>query len=720
MQASNNVPSLTALRQPSRLSGGQDNQKLVFLYPVLCSNTLSKYSELFRNFLSVEFLSQIKISNGLNITSKLSRVGTIGIGDQSITPELEVRNTASNFLPLFPINSRDNKSVYDDYSNEFKRQQQLIKQFSTFFLKQISINPKYKPYNPIVSTVTSDENHLVFPIIVGTKKFDLDVRIIFYILSTALAFDLSLDSAANLEHCLNYIKNTDLTKFNNIFDIDYIQDNRRSFLSGNFRRLPEMLRTDVRTRSDENRKLFRLDDIQHDKLFLQTYPFVKVLKFQDWDAESDHMMSQTMNLNMDAVPIIQTATQRRHFEAAMNSFNSYVSETVIPILYNLETVLGPTPPHINYHSAVQDLLNNVTRNMDQQYMNTANHIRLKLSELPPQIANNGDQLTSRYVKTQTKFTNTQFRIDDIKSFCQNSAKLSDSIKKIINDDLIPTIKKFDPTDPNTVNQFCDVVVQTSSKFQPLSNTIESWAINAIPGSTNNGNGQDTNIQDQFNTIKQHFHNSIINFFESPDDPNYALFDRNLDPNVFLHRYPNFSQIFCGNNNPHQCQRVFIQVISQIEQSLEDILFFYFIWNFIRYICSYINEVDIDIQIQKKDVLDFPNYTLILPIEIFKFLYVFHTSNRLKAWMRSPGNRPGDTTELATSVAQQLSTFVPNADTKKMIEILNDRLKIPNIIVVDQFKKEVYYQFMYMSKPLKINLDSLTSYIKDQKEILTNQ
>ena len=55
----------------------------------------------------------------------------------------------------------------------------------------------------------------------------------------------------------------------------------------------------------------------------------------------------------------------------------------------------------------------------------------------------------------------------------------------------------------------------------------------------------------------------------------------------------------------------------------------------------------------------------------------------------------------------------------MIEILNDRLKIPNIIVVDQFKKEVYYQFMYMQKPLKLRLDSLTTYVKDQKDLLTN-
>ena len=53
----------------------------------------------------------------------------------------------------------------------------------------------------------------------------------------------------------------------------------------------------------------------------------------------------------------------------------------------------------------------------------------------------------------------------------------------------------------------------------------------------------------------------------------------------------------------------------------------------------------------------------------------------------------------------------------MIEILNDRLKIPNIIVLDEIANTVYYQFMYMQKSGKIKLNSLESYIKQQQDIL---
>lgn len=712
MQISNNIPSLTALRQPSRLSGGQDNQKLVFLYPVLCSSNLGKFTDLMRDFLSVEFLSQIKISNGLNITSKISRVGSIGIGDKSINPALEVRKSMNFSIPQI---SAPSNSVNDDYSN-FKNQQKL-NQFSEFFKKQIEINPKYRPYNPVVSTVMADDNYLIFPIIVGTKASQINIQFLFYILATSIALDLSLDSPGNFEYIKNYIQNIDLDKFNEIFsDTNKIKSH---FKSGLYNRLPKTVRVD--DQSLLSRSLFRLDDIQKNKFFKELLPFTKALKFSDWDAESNHIMSKTMNLSIDSVPIIQTATQKRHFEAAMNSFNSYVSETIVPILYGLETILGPTPAHINFHSIVQDFLTSISKDMDNTYVQTAEHIRLKLSELPPQVAsdNNETPLTNRFVNVQTRFANTQFRIDDLKSFCQNNSELIDSVKRFIYSELLPNVKSFDASQSQSISQFCDAVLQLSSKFNPLANTIESWAINAIPG---NINGPDTNIQHQFNLIHQKFHDCVLQFFEAGNQ--YSLFDRNINNNNFIQRYPNFAQIFCNidlNNPPQdvtQCKQVFIQTILQFEQAIEDILYFYFIWNFMSYICGYINEVDIDIQIQKKDVLDFPNYTLILPIEIFKFLYAFYTSNRLKAWMKSAGRAPGDDPQLASSVNQSLASFTPTADTKKMIEILNDRLKIPNVIVIDQFKKELYYQFMYMSKPLKLRLDSLETYINNQKDILT--
>ena len=110
MQLSTNITSLTALRQPTKLGGGQGGQKLVFIYPLLVDASLNKYTDLVRDFLSVEFVSQIKISNGLNITSKLSKLGTVGIGDNAINPAVEIRKSFN-----FQTPKNDNAKHDNDY-----------------------------------------------------------------------------------------------------------------------------------------------------------------------------------------------------------------------------------------------------------------------------------------------------------------------------------------------------------------------------------------------------------------------------------------------------------------------------------------------------------------------------------------------------------------------------------------------------------------------------
>lgn len=723
MQISNNISSLAALRQPSRLSGGQDNQKLIFIYPILNSTTLSKEAEILRDFLAVEFISQIKISNGLNITSKLSKVGTVGIGDKSINPAVEVRKSLNFKIPDIQNNSNFNINLGEPNDFELQKYQQKITQFAQFFKKQIEINPQYKKYSPVISTIVADENLLVFPLIVGTKTFPIDVNILFYILSAAIILDLPLNSLGNLNRIINYIEHLDLERFQNIFtqpDGEHPDDRRNRLLTPNT--MPRLWRNDEKNIDKFNNRdhqLFKLEKLTSG-LAKVVANFKKVLTFDNWNAESDHLMSQNNYLSADNVPIIQTTTQRRHFEAAMNSFNSYTSEIIVPILYGMETILGPTPSHINFHSAVQDFLNNITKGMDQHYIQTAEHIRIKLAEMPTQSDENGNPIYNLKVDLKDKFNNVQNNLDTLKHFCQSNVEIVDSVRNILYTELIPNLRNLNVTEPDNISSFCDSVVQTSSKLQPLSNTIESWALSSVPDAENN-------LQSKFDDIKELFRRNTEEFFNGHDDHRYAILNMNLPANEFANRYANFNSVFCGHNDPNnppndnqsrECAQVLLQIVTQIKQAIGDILYFLFIWNFMSYICSYISEIDIDIQIQKKDALDFPNYTLILPIEMCKFLYTFFVSNRLKRLLKSPTFNGNDIGEAASNIKNNLTSFSPNTSIPKLIEIINDRFKIPNIMVVDKYKEEVYYQFMYMPKPLKTRLGSLPSYITSQKDVIS--
>ena len=707
MQLSTNIQSLTALRQPTKMGGGQGGQKLVFIYPLLVDAALNKYADLVRDFLSVEFISQIKISNGLNITSKLSKLGTVGIGDNAINPAVEIRKSFNFSVPKITDTKSDN-----DY--ELYKYQQKINDFAKLFKQQISINPIYSQYSPVVSTIVADENMLVFPLIVGTKAFPVDSLGIFYILSSSIILDLSLNSLGNFEHIMTFLKNSDLPRFTKYFtDTDKADDKRNKYVFG----LNSFSTIRNNNANQNTNKLFKIPS--QDNIGRILMNFRKVLNLDEWNAESDHLMNKTSTLSADSVPIIQTATQKRHFENAMASFNAYISESIIPILYGMETILGPTPTHINYQLAVQKFVNAITKNMDRHYIETAEHIRIKLSEMPPQTDENGNPIYNLSSNISDKFDSTQFRINDLKSICRSNVEIADTVKKILYNDLVPNLKINAGTDSESISKFADAIVQSAAKLQSMANTIENWAVSAIPDSMNSSG----NFESKLNSIKELFRTKVNEFFEDGGD--YAIYDPNVPLQHFNDRYSNFSTFFCNQNqNPTEsenkvCSNVLKQVITVIKQAMGDILYFLFIWNFMSYICGYVDEIDIDIEIQKKDVLDFPNYTLIVPIEIFKYLYTYYTSARLKRFLKTNTTNPNDDPELAKSTQQITSTFIPNASTIKMMQILNDRLKVPNIVVIDEHKDEMCYQFMFMSRPNKVKLSALGPYIKSQKDIIVD-
>lgn len=705
MQITNNIKALSAIRQPRQLAGGQDGQKLVFIYPMLVSSSLGKYTTLFRNFLAVDFITQIKISNGLNITSSISKLGQIGIGDSAINPALEVRKSLglTNSIPITNNNLINNAFNKDAY--EIHKKQEKLNKFLKFFKRQIELNPKYSQYLPVITTIMADDDiDLIFPLIVGTKSFPIDSQLLFYILSGSIILDLPLNTLGNLRSILTYIQNIGYLKLNSIltFDKETASSKKKELISlqqtgGILRNTSPSNNTDV---------LFKLEQSKLGKL---SASFSKVLDFKNWKVETNHVMSDTSDLNTNSIPIIQTESQRRNFEAAMNSYNSYVSQMIIPILSGIELILGPTPAHINYYNGIKDYIDSITKNIGKNYIETSEHIRVKLSEMPPQVDSDGNPIYTINTNINEKFKNTEHKIEDLKSFCQNNIELTDFIKHTIYNELLPHVNNLS-VDPQAISQFTEAVVNTSSKLNPISNTIESWLLNTIPDAENN-------LKSKLNEIKDLFINKTREFFESGDG--YSLYDPNLNPQLFYNRHPNFSQLYCGLNqqvnDPGNCPNVLKQLMVTLEESISDILYFLYIWNFMSYICSYVNEIDIDIKIQKRDVLDFPNYTLILPINIFRFLYVFYTSNRLKTLMKS--NSPSTNKELADALFQTTNTFIPNASILKMIEIMNDRLKIPNIVVVDEIGDTVYYQFMYMQKPGKTKLSNLESYINQQHDIL---
>ena len=116
-----------ALRQPGQMSSGfgMEGQRLVFLYPMLCDQSLQRLLNDFRDFLTVSYIGEIKISNVLNITSDTyDNVGAIGSGNNVMNPAQMVRQAVwagselNQRTQIDQWTSQENRALYQDKINQ--------------------------------------------------------------------------------------------------------------------------------------------------------------------------------------------------------------------------------------------------------------------------------------------------------------------------------------------------------------------------------------------------------------------------------------------------------------------------------------------------------------------------------------------------------------------------------------------------------------------------
>ncbi len=220
-----------------------------------------------------------------------------------------------------------------------------------------------------------------------------------------------------------------------------------------------------------------------------------------------------------------------------------------------------------------------------------------------------------------------------------------------------------------------------------------------------------------------------------------------------------STMISGSNNPLPLEKLHqhnITFINNIITALTNITVFFAYYTFFSYLCEFIQEINATIQSQKKDVLDFPNYCLVVNETVIKAIYTslaaFNYSKTRQAEIdqkQNPNNLPNNPLNRKLGPYQQPKGFTKGLnlqDTKfpyvneltdfdnmytaatfkiteseilNMIRTLNSKLHIPNLIVVDEKTGTVYYKWMYSGTFVgKLTLSTLQNYVTHQKQALT--
>ena len=665
------APVLQTLKQPAIMKGTQSDQNLVFVYPVLYDASLKNEINLLRAFLTVDVIGQIKTSNVLNVTASAAQIGMIGSGKRAINPAQEVRQS------LWTVSSEETPTELMGFDERYNRMeyQEQINRFMNFIANQIRSNPRYTPLLPIMSSIVVD-NLVTIPLIVGTKQYPVEPTILYWILLSAIATGTRLDKAANvwkLQKVVDAIPPSDYITY-------AFSDKTRALLLGSSKTKNENI--------EDERTQMSIDRYINKNLQSALGTMTAVLDPNKWAMETGGIETRD-GLSLEDIPKIQTYTQARTYNAALSSFNTYLGNLLPSLIFDLEVLLGPTPVDVDMTSKTDQVIQDITEISSEMVDILSRTIVISLENIS--------------IEAEQRVKATVKKLEDIQEMCEENKDIGKNVGRIL--------EKLDQNHLEEIiiqsqyEGFLRALSNASNSFVSYSKTYENWLLSIVDSDARSV--ITLGLKTLQNKIKRAVHDFIYRTYPVG---NPALFDP-MSPSALTSiighsstRYANIKKML-----PDIAIDELARFVNEFYEGVSSIIYFLFLYNFFSYTCIFMKDIDIDIEAQSQDALDFPNYCFAVPVEIIKAMYAIQRARAFKEIMQSKklSDMPTDVDDLN----------IPWSNLKRIIALIARQLGVPNIIVVDKEKHCIYYKFMYMQVVNKLNTKSLENYVKHQEDVL---
>jgi len=723
-----NSSVLQNIRQPTRLN---ESNSLVFVYPFIIDKSLElKYGTLLRNFFSTQFMSQIKTSNVLNIVSTASKHSITNNQLEKIAnpAEMMAQNDALSLLTRTPTTNSD--SPYTDYRNDIHRHeyQQKIDQFKDYIYNQVRLDPRFSDVNPLISSITI-ENLIDIPLIIGTKSSGIQPIPLFWILFFATGQyreDFDTDTFLTPNHRrpgedVN-LAFTRSIRMDRPQSFEYIKRFTKLMNNASFRFKYENFLEKIQTipgksvPSNRVSKLMHGIDTEMDKALKV---FTRATNEQQYSEEVGFSQNASVSINNAYLDSSDLSTSTKI--KAQNLFTSFVANYLVPIVKSAATTLI-TVDEINIVKYITEL----TDNLLQSFMEKYSILDMEIKSI----------LVNRIDDTSTDTAITQ--LGSIEKMCQANAQIA----------VLPIFSKLrtisftlTSNQRNDIIKFIDDLMEVSSQLNVYKKGILS---NLVSIAQANGRVSQE-LTRSFNTYQEEDKSIAVIF--------YKFFTANNDHGAIAQRGPNPGDPYLTNNRLIQFlgnQNLDIErYLQQISYALGSICSFMAYYTFFSYLCEFLGEIKAKVDVQKKDALDFPNYCLVFRKEVIESLYgalasinykkeaeieefdeeearnnapgIYNTAKKTYTthsdWIKRKLKIPTD--PVKTKPINHFTNFKINeTDIMQMIRVLNNRLNIPNLIVVDEKANTVYYKWMYSGSYVgKLTSTTIQNYVQQQKEIL---
>lgn len=666
----------------------QEEIKLVFVYPIVIDSILKDYQNDMRDFATINFVAALKTSSVLDITAKAI----------SPLPPAEVITPAQALnqqLSSLDIYHNMQIPAYHQSRSSSHEQQQRIDKYYNFLKNQIQHDPRYSQLNPMFSSIDVDNEYFIeMPLIVGTRPYKVPSLSLYWVLLIAMIKGLDLSNGNNLARIRSMTKIiTDKNYYKMLFDDPVLTQAMGETIGAS--KLEKIAKMPSTTGNKNFQK--KISGISYAGRQTASFNIIgntikydyekaakrlhKLTDEKQWEQNNEGIISTPSNI-ISKVMDATIPERKAKYTQAVSTFDNSLSNFVIPQIYSFYSILES---QVN----IGNLLNRFTENLQD-----------KLLEGPSGF----DVVGESYANISGRNVDIDGDIDAIlntfEAACVSLRELNvyNLFRGSYGEDLTQqTPSSFSGED---VLNFVNAAEKLTAKVGPLIANLEDQLHQISPKSDPQIRGPQ-GVRAKIRSIV----NDLFNDYRSPDGCLYQIYKSTPNPNNNESDHNRLVQQLGLLGKESRIHKILADISSIGTRLVSDLIYFFYLYSLFNILCEYLKVIKVKIKATDRDVMDFPNYTLVIPIEYIQGIWYARAARSFEDMILDIGN----------SKQKQV------LDPKSIILTINDMmnsLKIPNLIVVDNQKKEIYYRFMNQTFPIKISASTFNSFIKHQKNVLT--
>lgn len=654
--AFSSVGDLSALR----------SSELLYVYPIIFDSKLEKkFGRLIRDFQTLQFMSQIKVANIINLTK--SAVRKEQPQDDYISPSemlSNVLNAGTNNDSMFRyqmaqrqnINYNSNVDKPHPKDLEYKLQEKY-----EFIKSHLKSDPRYYNLDPIFSLITVEHTLIEIPLILGSKIEKINSQAVFWILYLAAATKLPLDNSKNINTIANQINRIPSRQYMKILDdANIIKDTTND--------------------TDNNRLYNRLKGEAIDELKKAGDKFNRLAgnieAFQDEIGISTAFNSKE-SIQFSTLMADATGDRSKVILNTNSLLTQMLSSSVFPVIQTYNNIIVEPNVEVNFPAKYNRLHSEIIKNS----------------------TNITESVIGQVANVFTKNTSSNEYAKNFQSICSSLHSLNPNNELSVLSQLVLSYSNIRSTiegnQNNVVSDVNETVTRLSytlfQKTQQITDFIQNFTSGATDG------------QFDFTEVVKNYRESterlLRDFFYGGDKQTPVIPDnednRNIISNIFARLY----------NDPNIRRQQLDNFVSQFITAIAGIITFSYLFSAIGYICDFIKVIDNKVKVEEASVISFPNYTLVVPIEYLRMLY-------FAIGARNITNAAND------SIDNDLKDFnFKETEIFRILTKITDVLKIPNLVVIDEKSKAVYYKWTFSRRLTKVNLSTIEGYNRSQKDVI---